>query len=831
MSRAFTRLTHFGARGLRVTLLSLVAAGSAALSTAAPALAAHLSCSGSTIYAVGRNGEHGVVFGLSAATVGEATATMTQVTEMPAGSFPNALGVSYDGSGLYAVQQSGSSGSAKVWGYDTETAAWSSYLGSGGEPGSFVAGGNDPLNGIYYYAQYSSSESGKATLYGFDTLTNTAIPGAIATFKLPDWPSSKGQNGDFTFDGNGNLYVLASDGATRAVGVIKAAEVPASATGKELPITVLSAVPDTNTYNGIAFDNLGRLYLEGLSGGKFGVTEIDPNNGAIVAGPTPYSANAQSYTDVDLASCPKIPTLAAQVEVAARVAPTDQFKLTVEGGSITHDNTATTTGTSTGLQPQVAGPDIATSATKYSVTETAASGSLSNYDVSYSCLDTANGDALIASGKGSTAEITFPTVTLGQVNPPPAITCTFDTTLKKADLEVKDAVAPETALAGGQVTFTLSVANNGPDTATGVKLADKLPAGLSIISVTPAQGSCTNTTSSLSCPLGTLTNGTSTKVTVKAQLAGNAEGSLTDEAAVTGEQEDPTPANNKAAATIKTPVTEPAKPVEQPAPQAPAPPPAAGTVDVQTETRVDHEVATSGEVLTFTVTVTNLGSQTASQVSVVNTPEGAVSVLSWTASRGSCSRAGTAVSCDLGELGVGQIVTIVIRGVLQHQGNVGLRADASSGCGSSVTCTHETNLANNASAATVRPRAQLKLTETIKRRTVKAGGKVPILLSVINPNASALTAGRVCAQIPLGLVYQSSPRRPVLEKGELCWSLGSLARHQVVNLKVMARALHGSKGLVTSRAIATAANVSPARAHAHVMILAAPSPGPARVTG
>ena len=41
---------------------------------------------------------------------------------------------------------------------------------------------------------------------------------------------------------------------------------------------------------------------------------------------------------------------------------------------------------------------------------------------------------------------------------------------------------------GEIITYTLTLTNNGPDTATNVRTADRLPAGLSFVSATPSQG-------------------------------------------------------------------------------------------------------------------------------------------------------------------------------------------------------------------------------------------------------------------------------------------------------------------------------------------------------
>ena len=122
------------------------------------------------------------------------------------------------------------------------------------------------------------------------------------------------------------------------------------------------------------------------------------------------------------------------------------------------------------------------------------------------------------------------------------------------------------------------------------------------------------------------------KVTLTANLALNATGKLTDKAHVEAEQPDPELANNKASATVETlPAPEPPAPTPTATPETPSPAPSpapapasppAGHVDVAVTTRVDTLVTNPGEPVTYTVTVTNLGTETAPDVVLVNTPEG-----------------------------------------------------------------------------------------------------------------------------------------------------------------------------------------------------------------
>lgn len=87
----------------------------------------------------------------------------------------------------------------------------------------------------------------------------------------------------------------------------------------------------------------------------------------------------------------------------------------------------------------------------------------------------------------------------------------------QADLSVTQSTSATSVPAGGQATYTLAVANHGPEDAPGVVLTDSLPAGATLISVTTSGGACSFATT-VSCDLGTLAPGTGATVTITVQL-------------------------------------------------------------------------------------------------------------------------------------------------------------------------------------------------------------------------------------------------------------------------------------------------------------------------
>jgi uncharacterized repeat protein (TIGR01451 family) len=121
--------------------------------------------------------------------------------------------------------------------------------------------------------------------------------------------------------------------------------------------------------------------------------------------------------------------------------------------------------------------------------------------------------------------------------PPPA---------PQIDLSVRKVDAPDPAKLNGQIGYTMLVTNAGPSTATGVTLADPLPAGTSFVSVSTTQGTCSFAGGLVQCSLGTIPAGGSVSVTlvVKATRAGV----LTNEVTVVGQEPESNTANNRATA-------------------------------------------------------------------------------------------------------------------------------------------------------------------------------------------------------------------------------------------------------------------------------------------
>lgn len=81
------------------------------------------------------------------------------------------------------------------------------------------------------------------------------------------------------------------------------------------------------------------------------------------------------------------------------------------------------------------------------------------------------------------------------------------------DLQIVKTASPNPVVFGKNLTYTLTVTNNGPRDATNVMVTDTLPSSVTHVSTTPSQGSCSGTTV-ISCNLGTMADGDTETVTI-----------------------------------------------------------------------------------------------------------------------------------------------------------------------------------------------------------------------------------------------------------------------------------------------------------------------------
>ena len=113
-----------------------------------------------------------------------------------------------------------------------------------------------------------------------------------------------------------------------------------------------------------------------------------------------------------------------------------------------------------------------------------------------------------------------------------------------ADVAIAKIGTPNPVSQGGTLIYTLTVTNNGPATATNVTATDILPSSVTYLSVTPpAGGACSEAGGTVTCQLGSMTNGMTATITILT-IAATQGSNIQNTATVTASETDPNPGNN-----------------------------------------------------------------------------------------------------------------------------------------------------------------------------------------------------------------------------------------------------------------------------------------------
>ena len=114
--------------------------------------------------------------------------------------------------------------------------------------------------------------------------------------------------------------------------------------------------------------------------------------------------------------------------------------------------------------------------------------------------------------------------------------------IQSADLSVINSDHPDPATQGSPLTYTVTIVNNGPDTAQTVLLTDTMPASASFNFATINQGSCGIAFPTLVCQLGSINPGGSVVLIIR--VTPNVPGTITNNVIATTATSDPNTTNN-----------------------------------------------------------------------------------------------------------------------------------------------------------------------------------------------------------------------------------------------------------------------------------------------
>ena len=166
-----------------------------------------------------------------------------------------------------------------------------------------------------------------------------------------------------------------------------------------------------------------------------------------------------------------------------------------------------------------------------------------------------------------------------------------------------------TVIAGATITYTLTVSNGGTATATNVVVTDQLPPGVTFVDATSG---CTESAALVTCNVGDIGTGAELSVGITVSVEAEFCGSIENDAHVEAANESGAALENNGSNGVTNDVS-----CEQPSPP-----------DLQiTKSSGADGTLHEGDAFLYTVTVTNVGDETATGVSFVDVlPDGAFNV-------------------------------------------------------------------------------------------------------------------------------------------------------------------------------------------------------------
>ena len=322
------------------------------------------------------------------------------------------------------------------------------------------------------------------------------------------------------------------------------------------------------------------------------------------------------------------------------------------------------------------------------------------------------------------------------------------TVTTSADLSITKTDSSDPVLASDTLTYTLTVANDGPSDASAVQVSDTLPAGVSYVSSTPSQGSCSEVAGVVSCSLGAVADGATATVDIVVTTP-SSSGALSNTAGVSSSTSDPSGGNNSD--TEGTTVS------------------ASADLSITKSDSADPVLA--GEDLTYTLVVTNDGPSDTTGVVVTDPVPAGTSFVS--ADNGGTEAAGV-VTWNLGALADGASTTVH---VTVHV-NEGRTADLSNTASVSSAVGDPTPANDDDTETTdVDVEGDLSITKSDGVAAVAAGGSTTYTITVANDGPSTVPSGVVVADtIPAGTSGSESEADCAISVGTLvCTTSSALA--------------------------------------------------------
>ena len=308
----------------------------------------------------------------------------------------------------------------------------------------------------------------------------------------------------------------------------------------------------------------------------------------------------------------------------------------------------------------------------------------------------------------------------------------------------------------GNVKITITATNNGPDTATNIKIKNLLPSGLQYVSCNPSTGTYDSSTGIWA--INSLTNSATATLEITALVTQT--GSITDTASMTAQdQYDPTGYESK---NVNLNV--------------PASADIAVTQSANTTTPYYHQN------VTLTITVTNKGPDTANNINITDYLPSGLQFISATPSTGSYNGEIWTIS----SLNSGASATLSIVAQTLTAGSI-INTGAKTGETEYDWNTSNDQQSINLNVPVPTTQADIGVTQTINDTTPNIGDLVTITIRVKNNGPNTASGIKITDLLPSGLIYSSSSTRTgTYDSNSGVWTITSINSGRTATLTIVA---------------------------------------------
>ncbi len=356
---------------------------------------------------------------------------------------------------------------------------------------------------------------------------------------------------------------------------------------------------------------------------------------------------------------------------------------------------------------------------------------------------------------------------------------TVQVSLLSADLEVTKTASKNPVKPGETFTYTITLKNNGPNTAANVIVEDVLPSSLNLVEVNPSEG----TWNAPNWSVGNLSNGATKTLSMTVSVKSDASGNIVNTAKATSTTSDTNSENNTATKTVQVSDL---------------------SADLALTKTASKNPVEPGETFIYTLSVKNNGPDAAEEVKVRDILPNSLDFVEATPSTGTW----TAPDWTIGTLASGVTKTINL--------TVKVKEIASGSIVNTATVTSTTadpDIENNSSTKVVpieivELSADLEITKTASKNVVNPGESFIYVITVKNNGPDAASAVKVRDLLPSSLnLNEVNPSVGTWSAPD--WTIGNLANGATKTLSLSVSVKADASGSITNTAVVSSTTPDP----------------------